>query len=682
MLALKARLPRTWPAFFARHGSFSAAQLAAIPALLDGANAIICAPTASGKTAAALAPLIERHCPPASSGLRILYLTPTRALANDLAVRLAHPLESLGLALGVKTGDTAFRPRRPPTVLITTPESADSLLSSNARLFANLRAIVIDELHLFDRSPRGDQLRVILNRIRWIRAYAAQGDSAHAALQYAALSATLAAPEQTAAAYFTPAQAIRVPGTRTISAEQFSIARDSSAELLDYLRTFRRRGWRKALAFCNSRAEVEAYAAATRPSSPFGAAVYTHYSNIDPQRRHEIEQQFARDEAAICFSSSTLELGIDIGSIDVILLLGPPGSVASFLQRIGRGSRRSHATNVACFSRTALEQLLFAALLASRGDTFAPGAHAPFRPAVAIQQIFSLIKQSPTAAVRLAELVELFATMLSADDLAAILGSLNQRDYLQSGRPGEWRAGPRLDALFDEQSGGQPEQSIFSNIQGSPTRTMALRDQTTGQTLATVDALWFDRDLLTFEGRPISVEWSDGEALWVRSYQGDQVAQQSIYRSPGQLLSYELARLLPERLGLLPNSTPLVAALDGWRWFHWLGDVYGRAALELLRYRLPAREDGPIGLCIGLPGEPFSVPAWSEAQVVQYLHDAYRSFEPQLDLGPFHQLLPIALRRRAVVEQFDPPRFLDAIGALRPLVAAEQLAEELDHLLQ
>ena len=708
LLALKARLPRTWPAFFERYGSFSATQVATIPALLDGANVIVCAPTASGKTAAALAPLIERHCPPERTpGLRILYLAPTRALVNDLAARLAEPLAALGLTLGVKTGDTAFRPQRSPDLLLTTPESVDSLLSTNARLFAPLHALVIDELHLFDGTPRGDQLRVLINRLRRIHAYAVgQGHTAALSLQYAALSATLDAPEATAARYFEMARVIRVGGERSISAEQFAIAPGSSSELHAYLATFRARGWRKALVFCNSRAEVEAYAAAIRPASPFGHDVYTHYSNIDPQRRREIEQQFAQAAAAICFSSSTLELGIDIGTIDVIILIGPPGSTASFLQRIGRGNRRGSITRVACFYRTELERLLFAAHLNPHPSPLAATGHphpsplpggegtglsspsgrgaggeGAFRPAVAIQQIFSLIKQSPTAALRLAELVELFAGMLTSDDLAEIVGGLTQRAYLQAGRPGEWRAGPRLNTLFDEQATKQPSYSIWSNIQNSSARLIDIRDQNTGQVLASVDSLWFDRDLLTLEGRPVSVEWSDGEALWINSYSGSSVAPPPIYRSAGQLLSYELARLLPEQLGLAAGTAPITASAEGWRWFHFLGDLYGRAALDLLRYRVAAREHGPPGLCLGLPDEHLPSLAWTEPQVTQYLRDKHRQYEPLLDLGPFQQFLPAALRRRAVVEQFNVPRFLAAVAALRPVVAPEALAAELDELL-
>src|SRR5262249_5118236 len=138
-----------------------------------------------------------------------------------------------------------------------------------------------------------------------------------------------------------------------------------------------------------------------------------------------------------------------------------------------------------------------------------PSAAQPFRPAVAIQQIFSLIKQSPTAAVRLAELAELFMGMLTPDDLRAILGALQLRSYVRAGRPGEWRAGDRLNDLFDQQTGAQPTLSVYSNIQGSDLRPIEIRDQHTRQTVARVDALWLNREVLTLEGRPVAIEWVD-----------------------------------------------------------------------------------------------------------------------------------------------------------------------------
>ena len=687
-LALKARLPRTWPAFFERHGNFTAVQVAVIPAVLDGQNVIVGAATASGKTEAVVAPLIERYCSPDRShrGLQILYITPTKALVNDIAARLGPPLESLGLSRGVRTYDVStFRPKRPANLLITTPESADSLLASSPQLFTGLRAIVIDELHLFDGTPRGDQLRVILNRIRRIRAFAAEhGDAPDATLQYAALSATLAEPEAIAARYFDAAQVIQVPGKRAIESELIPMASDSSAELIDYLAMFRAKGWRKALVFCNSRAEVEAYAAAARINSPFGESVYVHYSNIEPKRRREIERQFAETPTALCFASSTLELGIDVGAIDVVILVGPPGAPHSFVQRVGRGNRRRQVTRVACFYRSSLEQLLFQALLDERqmAANQRPCFVQPFHPAVAIQQIFSLIKQSPTAAVRLTGLADLFEGMLSSDDLQAILGQLQHLDYLRIGRPGEWRAGERLNKLYDEQLMARSQLSIYSNVQTSAARTIGIRDQHTHEIIATVDALWLDRDILTLEGRPVNVNWVDGEVMWVASYQGQEMADQLIYRSTRQLLSYELARLLPSQLGLPLGTAPFIAASEGWYWFHWLGDLYGRATLDLLRYRVAATETEHIGLCLHLPDEPQALPAWTEEQVIRYLQDNYRTFEPLLALGPFHHLLPTKMRRRAVVEQFNVPQFLDAVATLRPMSAPPSLAEDLIRLIE
>jgi hypothetical protein len=197
-----------------------------------------------------------------------------------------------------------------------------------------------------------------------------------------------------------------------------------------------------------------------------------------------------------------------------------------------------------------------------------------------------------------------------------------------------------------------------------------------------VDALFFDRPVLTVEGRPINVEWWDGEVLWVTSYQGRDVPRQLVYRSARQLLSYELARLLPLPLGLSAGAAPFIAAPEGWYWFHWLGDLYGRAAIDLLRYHIPARETEHIGLCLQLPDEPQAPPLWAETEVIRYLEDNYRKLEPMLALGPFHHLLPTYLRRRTVVEQFGVANFIEAAGSLRPLSAPEALAAGLIELLR
>src|SRR5262249_42413638 len=157
----------------------------------------------------------------------------------------------------------------------------------------------------------------------------------------------------------------------------------------------------------------------------------------------------------------------------------------------------------------------FSALLAG-ADLSAP--QAAFHLSVAAQQIFSLLKQSPSGAVRLNPLAELFVGMLAPDDVRAILGNLQLLGYLRSGRPGEWRAGEKLNQLVDLQAGDRATLSLHSNIESAGGLQVQIRDQMTHRVIASVDRQWFDRDLLTLEGRPLNMHWYDGEALWVSPY--------------------------------------------------------------------------------------------------------------------------------------------------------------------
>lgn len=678
-LALKSRLPRTWSAFLEPHGNFTPTQLAAIPALLNGNNVILCAPPASGKTVAALAPLIEQHCTHHSSGLRLLYVIPTRALANDLVARVAAPLETLRLPLAVKTRDlTTFDPRHPASVLITTPESIDSLLTSQARVFANLRAVILDEIHLFDATPRGDHLRVLLNRLRVIRHYAAnKGHAPDSTIQYAALSATVDDPAGVAVRYFPDAQVIQTEAKHTIQAEYLHLSPDSATGLQHYLKTFRERGWRKAIVFCNSRADVETFAAAVRQQSPFGDAVYVHYSNIEASRRREIEQQFAAAEAAICFATSTLELGIDIGSVDMVILIGPPGDRAAFTQRTGRGNRRNRNLRAACFYRTALEEVIFRILVDQ--EQF-KSTYNGFHPSVAVQQIFSLIKQSPTGAVRLNTVSAVLKDVLPIEQVEAVSGHLQQLGYLQPGRPGEWRAGPELKQLIDQQASAKPDLSIYSNIDITPPR-LEIRSQRTGRVVARVERQWMNQPTLTLEGRPVNIEWVDGEALWITPAPTAQESENLFYRSKRKHLSFSIARRIPAVLGLPPDTAPLIETAEGWWWFHCLGDVYGLMLFNLLRFQAAVEKTAVPGLCLRLEDRPLKPFIWTELQVTDYIREDFRRFETMLALGAFHRFLPADLRRQAVIEQVNIPRFIDTLGMMHYTAVYESATDDLFRLL-
>lgn len=680
---LIARLPRTWTVFFARYGRFTLAQSAAIPLLLAGSNVVLCAATASGKTEAALAPLIERLSDSAIGGLTIVYLTPTKALVSDLARRLHHPLERLRWRYAVKTHDLdSFDPKNPARLLITTPESLDSLLVSSSRALGQVRAVVLDELHLLDGTPRGDQLRVVLNRLRAVRDYARQvGDASDADIQYVALSATLAAPERTASRYFVAPQVVSVPGSRSLEADPIALD-DTGGALHDYFATFRERGWRKVLMFCNSRAEVEQYAGLIRPRSPFGDAVYTHYSNFTAERRREIEQQFASAEAALCIASSTLELGIDIGSIDVVLLVGAPGNSGSFVQRIGRGGRRKETISAALFYRSPLEHALFRAHLDAQ-DIVSDGQQqqpAPFRRSVAVQQIFSMIAASPTAAVRLTELERRFESMLSRAELEILVGTLIERGYLHIGRPGDYTAGEKLHTLVDRQMALTPEFSLYSNL-SIDAHQIELRDHSSGRQLARVNTSWLAQDDYTLEGRSMRVEWMDENAVWVHPIPETAMPARQSFVSTRALLAYPLAQRLKKQFALDEQTMCLQKVGEAWQLWHFLGDMYGQALYELLRYKVNVQSGNLPGLSLTF-AERNSIPfTLTEAEVTRYLEQDHQKIGRLLNLGAYHRLLPGSLQRRTVIEQFDSALFLRAVNETRVILADDAIHAALIELV-
>ena len=166
-------------------------------------------------------------------------------------------LKKLAIGLAVKTGDEpALKPDRPPEFLITTPESLDSMLANRPKMLRDVRAVILDELHLYNNTPRGDQLRILLNRLRRLRNYAfAQSDSATDEIQFCALSATMHDPVNVAEQYFTDPVLIQTKGQRAIEAELYEMHGISS--LLELFATFKERGVKKVLAFCQKRAECE-----------------------------------------------------------------------------------------------------------------------------------------------------------------------------------------------------------------------------------------------------------------------------------------------------------------------------------------------------------------------------------------------------------------------------------------
>jgi ATP-dependent Lhr-like helicase len=647
--ALKASLPHTWPAFFAIHGAFTEVQRRAIPVILAGQDALLVAATASGKTEAAVAPLVERHVVNAADdGLRLLYICPTRALVRDLYERLAQPMSATGVSLAMKSGDTGpVSHRRPPTVLITTPESTDSLLTRTPRLFVNLAAVVLDEIHLFDGSARGDHLRCLLRRLEMIRAYAEQSTPA----QRIALSATVATPEAVASRYLNDPAVVQLAGRRALEPAIVPIY-----DLDDLAAALSRRAARKTLVFCNTRHEVEQVATFLRASLTFEAPVFVHYSNLDPGLRREVEARFAEASAAICVSSSTLELGIDIGSIDEVALVGPPPTISSFWQRIGRGGRRGKTTRVLCFARSPAETLRFEALLAlaSRPDVATSAPSYRFRPAVLVQQVFSLLKQSPTGGLRLADLRRIAPDEVAEAGLRRLLEHLAATGYLTPGRPREWRAGPKLHQLSDEHE-------IYSNIGGEELGATIV-DAYSGRPIGRGDRPRRQGETLLVGGRSVEVAWQDRYQVGVQPVRGgiDEVMR---FHTAPVAIPLEVAQGVAAQLGLPAGQMPCLPDDRGVWLFHFWGDLYGDLLASTLRaYFTPeAEEEPPIAawneFCLYLPFPLAGLPPYDHALVSAQVERLAAYFAHFLELGRFHALLPPELARQSVIEQLKLPRF-------------------------
>lgn len=307
-----------------------------------------------------------------------------------------------------------------------------------------------------------------------------------------------------------------------------------------------------------------------------------------------------------------------------------------------------------------------------------------FRPSVGVQQVFSVIKQNPSGGVREQELTATFGDLLPASDLRAVLGELEVRHYLRPGRPGEWRPGPKLQTLFDQQNAATCPLSLYSNIanQGGP--QVEIRDQHTHATVAFAEAQWLAGPVLVLEGREVRVQWVDGEALWVVGHQGDEDSEHLRYRALRQHLDYRLTRCLPLALGLWLGDAPVLPTVPRWWLFHWLGDVYGHVFRDLLARseRVVTAPEPALGVV--LPSRP-AVSLWSswdEELVAEYLDENVKAVERLLSMGPYQHLLPRSLAAQSVIEQFDIPAFLQAVRALRIVVPTPDQERDLRELIR
>ncbi|HHY90671.1 MAG TPA: DEAD/DEAH box helicase, partial [Clostridiales bacterium] len=396
---IAAKLQRAWPAFFEHYGRLTPVQRNAILPILAGEDVLVCSATASGKTEAVCAPLIERYID-ISTPWTILYVSPTKALVNDLYERLFTPLRRLNLSIIRRTGDHSAKLDRIPHVLITTPESFDSILcrgklenSTYGHVLSRVQAVVLDEIHLLHGSPRGEQVKWLLERLRRLKRQAVRENwCRNPKIQIVGLSATLANLKDVICSFMPEGRVISVSGKREIQIVSKEMLSAEKA-LIKYISSLEKP--EKILVFSNSRKRVDELAAEmSEPLAKLGYMVVAHHGSLSKKVRENAEEVLKKNQRVVAFATSTLEIGIDIGDIDLIVMDEPAPDVPALLQRIGRGNRRTNMTKVLLCAENEADKVLQAAMVhAAIHGWMAKDSGPNF--SVAMQQIASYIFQSP-----------------------------------------------------------------------------------------------------------------------------------------------------------------------------------------------------------------------------------------------------------------------------------------------
>jgi ATP-dependent Lhr-like helicase len=347
------QLPEKFAGWFAKKGwALRPHQVAMLAAAARGEHTLLIAPTGAGKTMAGFLPsLVELTRTGGGAGLHTIYISPLKALGADIARNLSTPVAEIGLEIRIETrsGDTtsAERARQraaPPDILLTTPESLLLLLSDdNAfRLFANLRCIVIDEIHALAGTKRGDQLALCLSRLAAIAP----------AARRAGLSATVAHP--------TAMRAFVAPNARLIEAADGAPPQVSlllppgripwsghmglaAAQVV--LERIREAGM--TIVFVNTRAQAELMFQAVWKFNEDNLPIAIHHGSLDLAQRKRVEAAMSAGALRAVIATSSLDLGIDWGGVDQVLQIGAPKGVSRLLQRVGRANHRLDEASIA-----------------------------------------------------------------------------------------------------------------------------------------------------------------------------------------------------------------------------------------------------------------------------------------------------------------------------------------------
>ncbi|MGV9380019.1 DEAD/DEAH box helicase [Nonomuraea sp. NPDC003707] len=389
-------------------------QTAAVAPVLNGSDALLLAPTAGGKTEAAVFPILSAMASDQWNGVSVLYICPLKALLNNLLPRLELYATWTGRRVALWHGDVSTARRQsilrdPPDILLTTPESIESMLVStkvdHRHLFRGLRAVVVDEVHAFAGDDRGWHLLAVLERLTHL---------VGRPIQRVGLSATVGNPPEllswlqgsnkdarSAAVVAPDSQPSPPPRAEygSVTAPVVSAGAEPDIQL-DYVGSVANAAQviaalhigEKRLVFADSKRLVEELGAALRAR---GVTTFLSHASLAADERRRSELAFAEARDCVIVATSTLELGIDVGDLDRVIQINAPRSVASFLQRLGRTGRRPGSIRNCLFLALDQDSLLAAAglLLLWRRSFVEPINPPPDPRHIMAQQMLALCLQ-------------------------------------------------------------------------------------------------------------------------------------------------------------------------------------------------------------------------------------------------------------------------------------------------
>ena len=653
-------LPHVWHAFFGRFGRLTTTQQVAIEPVVDGASVVLCAPTASGKTEALLGPMIERSFRRDADEVvpAIVVVCPTRALCNDLHRRIEKPVGNCGLRSDIKTGDSpSFPDDDPPEVLVTTPESLDSMLSRRPAALRGVEGLVLDELHLLDGDPRGDHLRALVSRL----------GAVCSELQICAASATAAQSERLADEFAgSRGRVVTAEGERDSLIEPRLVEATTLVEAVDIVADeVDGSPGSKLLVFANTRAEVEWMAA-----NLGGTRTFAHHGSLSKAERLRTETNFLRAPSGVCVATMTLELGIDIGDVDRVVLLNPPPNVASFSQRIGRSNRRGGPIQTTCLYSTPFDRTRFEHMIecAEEGRLFPEKIR--FRPSILPQQAVSLLFQNPdrwvSAGALHARLPPGVRPFWTVADCRAVLEEMRDEGYLYADSRGHYVADEPAQRQFEY---GQ----IHAHIESDP--EVEVVDEATGRRVGTVN--WSDDEQgrgesggsnLLLAGEHRRVTRVRDRRVYVEA--GKLEGEPEFLSRMGPRYSFELTRDLARFVGIGDDEIRLLPEEAGvWRAHHFLGTLWGKlwaGVMSRRGFRVTKvgaffaecrRSSGSVPRRLGSADE-------IEDDACAWLDERYRTLLDRLQVGPWKRFVPDDMLRRWVTDCLGPDEFADRMATM------------------